>query len=771
MAKDEQYVFTNLRVIEFSQYVAGPIAGMLLGDLGADVIKVERPGGEPAREFPAYQTWNRNKRVIELDLRSSAGVARARELAADADVLIDGLRPGVLERAGLGARTFQRENPGLIYCTLPGFAAEVQPENTAAWEPIISAAAGLFRPASTTGKAVFTPLPFASVHAGVLAADSIAAALYFRDRTGEGQQIEVPVHSALFLAAGFAVQRLQGAEQTLGRGPMPMVTTYRCADDRWVQFHAGLPHFIEGFIASDGLQAWQEEGLFDRERWQTNPELVMTLQRRLTDLFGQRTALEWETRLSDAGLCCTVCRTVEEWLDHPHPRQAGFVVELPSPRGPMLQPGRMIQNEQTARRPLQPLRQLDALDANKVAWQGERLPAPPPNAVAAAPQPRRPLEGIRVLDLCLILAGPTCGRTLAELGADVIKIDSPRPTIIDAFWLDTNRGKRSITLDLKQPAGREALWKLIESADVVVENFRKGVAERLGIGYEQVSARFPRIIYASMNCYGYEGPFADRPGWEQLAQATSGLQVRYGGRDAQPLLAPYAVNDYATGVAAALGVLGALHERALTGRGQRTTVALAATAGLLQSIYMYDYPGYDRHEIEGQDALGFSAFSRLYECSDDWIYLHCPPSARTRLASLPGFRAIFAGQVLQAEHGPESSLARVIETLIASQPAAHWLSLFNSAGVAAVRAVTSTQLRDDPAVHAAGLIRTTHSPSRGDIEHVGIPHRFSRTPAENGPAAPEPGADTAAILRELGYSDDAIRAMVEADGATVPAGS
>jgi crotonobetainyl-CoA:carnitine CoA-transferase CaiB-like acyl-CoA transferase len=761
-------VFTNLRVIEFGQYLAGPVAGMLLGDLGADVIKVERPGGDPARELPAYQTWNRNKRVIELDLRSSEGVARARELAADADVLIDGLRPGVLERAGLDAPALRRGHTGLIYCTLPGFAAEVQPEGTAAWEPIVSAAAGLFRPPTETGKAVFTPLPFASMYAGVLAADSIAAALYFRDRTGEGQEVEVPIHSALFLAAGYALQRVRGAEQTLGRGLMPMVTTYRCADDRWVQFHNGLPHFIEGFIASEGLQSWQEEGLFDRNGWQTNPEVAAKLQGRLTDLFAQRTSLEWETRLSDAGLCCTVCRTVEEWLDHPHPRQAGFVVELPSPRGPMLQPGRMIQNEQTTRRPLQPVQQVDA---GQIAWRGDRLPVPAPGAATSSPLPRRPLEGIRVLDLCLILAGPTCGRTLAELGADVIKIDSPRPTIIDAFWLDTNRGKRSVTLDLKQTAGREALWKLIESADVVVENFRKGVSERLGIGYEQVAARFPEIIYASMNCYGYEGPFADRPGWEQLAQATSGLQVRYGGRDAQPRLAPYAVNDYATGVAAALGVVGALHERALTGRGQRTTVALVAMAGLLQSLYMFDYPGYDRHEIEGQDALGFSAFSRLYECSDDWIYLHCPPEARTPLASLTGFEAIFAGQDLHAEHGPDSSIATAIAALIVTGPAVYWLPLLNSVGAAAVRAVTATQLRDDPGVQAAGLIRTTHSPVRGDIEHVGIPHRFSRTPAENGPAAPEPGADTAAILRELGYSDDAIRAMVEADGAAIPAGS
>lgn len=751
-------MFTGLRVLEFGQYVAAPIAGMVLGDSGADVIKVERPGGDPLRSLPAYQTWNRNKQILQLDLRSAEGRQTAHELVAGADVVIDGLKPGLLDRCGLGGAALLADQPSLIYCSLPGFAPEARVTDGPAWEPIIAAAAGLFRPAregSDRDAAVFTPLPFASIYGGLLAANSIAAAIYERDRSGLGQQIETPIHSALFLAAGYALQRVGNAGQPLGRGANPMVTTYRCADGRWVQFHAALPHFIAQFIASQGLQAWEEEGLFDRAAWATDPEVVRTLQTRLTDLFAQHTAEEWETRLSAAGLCCVVCRRVEEWIDHPHPAASGLIDVVASPYGAMRQPGRLVQTKSAEQAPLEPAHDVTA---GGVAWrvQPAHAPSAPP---AATRTPHGPLAGLRVLDLCLILAGPTCGRTLAEFGADVLKIDAPQPTLVEPFWLDTNRGKRSILLDLKQPAGRDVLWTLLATADVVVENFRKGVAERLGVGYELVSAKFPRIVYVSMNCYGYEGPFASRPGWEQLAQATSGMQARYGGRDARPQLAPYAVNDYATGLAGAFGVLSALHERELTGRGQRTTVALASTAGLLQSIYMFDYPGYMRQEIEGQQATGYSALSRLYRCADDWLYVHGTQSAR-KLAAHPDFRAIFADDRASMDGAADSWLAMALAACFVERDVSYWLAVLDGLAIPAVRATTPEALGDDPRMRAAGLITTTDSPSHGPIQHVGIPHRLARTPAANGPAAPVPGGDTLAILRELGYDDEAISGLL-----------
>ncbi|HZQ36999.1 MAG TPA: CoA transferase, partial [Dehalococcoidia bacterium] len=676
----------------------------------------------------------------------------AQRLLAGANVVIDSLKPGALATAGIDLERVLAERPELIVCSLPGFADELEMAATPAWEPIIGAVAGLYRGGTIHAHgepdALFTPLPFASGFAGIVAAASIAAAVVARGRTGRGQRIEVPIHSALFLAIGFGIQRIHGRGGWPSGGLSPLVTTYRCADGRWVQLHCGTPRLLDGFVSTAGLESWWEEGLLDRQRLQQQPELVAELQRRLEALFLEKPAEQWERELSGAGLCCAVCRTVEEWIAHPHAEQSGLVVEVPTRYGPMRQPGRLVQAAGTA---TAPLRAPEDVDAAAVSWR----PAPPtliPDGAAGVTL-RGALDGVRVLDLCLILAGPTCARTLAEFGADVIKIDAPETTIIEPFWLDTNRGKRSIVLDLKTDEGQEVLWKLLATADVVVENFRKGVAERLGVGYAQVSARFPRIVYASMNCYGYEGPFAGWAGWEQLAQATTGMQTRFGGRDAHPKLAPYAVNDYASGLAAALGVLGALHERERTGRGRRVTAALAATAGLLQSLYMFDYPGYERAEIEGPRAMGYSALSRLYRCADDWLYLHCPPADWARLTAIPELAGVLESAGVEPDGGPDSALAAALAARFRLLPVAEWLTRLQDYGIAAAPAVTAASLLSDPRLRAAGLVVTTVGGANGAVDHVGIPHRLSMTPATSGRPTPSLGGDTVEILRDLGYDD------------------
>jgi len=208
------------------------------------------------------------------------------------------------------------------------------------------------------------------------------------------------------------------------------------------------------------------------------------------------------------------------------------------------------------------------------------------------------LEGIRVLDLCIVLAGPTCGRTLAEYGAEVIKIDSPTRPASDSMWIDVSRGKRSMILDLSKPEGKAVFYRLLATADVVVQNFRKDVADRLGVGYEAVQAAKPDIIYASINAFGYEGPWATRPGFEQNGQAATGIQAREGGPDGPPSLAPFPVNDYGTGIMAAYAVMLALYERSRTGQGQHVDAALAYTGSLLQSPFLIDFAGHQHQDEE-----------------------------------------------------------------------------------------------------------------------------------------------------------------------------
>ncbi len=342
---------------------------------------------------------------------------------------------------------------------------------------------------------------------------------------------------------------------------------------------------------------------------------------------------------------------------------------------------------------------------------------------------------------------------LAEFGADVVKVDGRAPSVTEAFWIDTNRGKRSLVVDLKTEGGREILWKLLESADVVVENFRQGVAERLGFGYHQVSARLPRLIYASMNAYGYAGSMAAWPGWEQLAQAATGMQVRFGGRNGKPQTVHYAVNDYASGLALSFGVMGALREREHTGRGQRVVTSLAATAGLLQSLYMFDYPGYERCEIEGQTVTGTGPLSRIYACADGWIYFHCPKRAWPSVVRAPELAGLALGLAGDLSGGFPAEVTSAFEQRLREGSADSWVHCLNANGATAVRLHSPDELLDSPALRAAGLITTSQSPHLGRIEHVGIPHQLSLTPARTGCPAPALGGDTIEILRELGYPD------------------
>ncbi len=217
------------------------------------------------------------------------------------------------------------------------------------------------------------------------------------------------------------------------------------------------------------------------------------------------------------------------------------------------------------------------------------------------------------------------------------------------FHADVNRGKRSILLDFNKPEAMEVFWKLVDEADVIVQNYRQGSIDKLGIDYESVAKRRPDIVYASLNAYGDIGPWATRPGWEQLAQATTGMQKRYGG-DGQPVLQPFPVNDYGTGFMGAYGVALALLHKKKTGKGQHVRTALARTALTLQSAIFHDYEGKTWDEPRGQDAIGEGPLQRIYLANDGWFFLGASNELLPKLehdAGLKGIRDL-SGAELEA---------------------------------------------------------------------------------------------------------------------------
>jgi len=268
------------------------------------------------------------------------------------------------------------------------------------------------------------------------------------------------------------------------------------------------------------------------------------------------------------------------------------------------------------------------------------------------------------------------------------------------------------------------------------------VAEEMGIGYEAVRARRPNIIYCSINTYGESGPCSGRPGHESIAQAVSGMMVRYG--DEKPVNAPYNANDYGTGLLACYGVTLALLHRRRTGKGQRVDSALAYTATLLQSALLHDYDGKRWDEASGQHAVGENLFYRAYQAQDGWLFLAARPG---ELERCPELADVVAGD-------NKASVEQALEARFHSRSVVEWVALLTQADIPAHRIVSDpAALMEDPLVRAQGLSITRVHDEIGAVTTTAPAIRMSQTPLVIGRPAPKPGADAAGILEEIGLGD------------------
>ncbi|HEX2172308.1 MAG TPA: CoA transferase, partial [Dehalococcoidia bacterium] len=420
---------SGIRVIDFGQYVAGPLAAMLLGDQGAEVIRVDPPGG-PRLDTPANAIWQRGKRRIVLDLAQTGDRDVARRLIASADVVIENFRPGVMDRLGLGPAEMITRQPRLVYCSLPGFASDHPEAGEPGWEGIVAAATATYRttPYGPPGQPVYTAIPISSNFAALLGATATVMALIARERDGLGQRVVVPLYDATFTAIGaFGLRVLNGP---VGPGPKDLTGGghFQAADGRWIQFSTFHPRHLDWFLDGLGLSAWRDEGLAVPERLSVDPARRSELRRRLREVFRTRTAQEWEDLAGRLGCPLALCRTTAEWLTHPHALASGASVEVEDPRlGPTIQPGIPARLDRAPGRvgPRCPL------DADRAAILDELAAGARPVTGPApwTPDSREPmssaLAGLRVIDLTNVLAGPTAGRALTEFGADVVKVNSP----------------------------------------------------------------------------------------------------------------------------------------------------------------------------------------------------------------------------------------------------------------------------------------------------------------------------------------------------------
>jgi crotonobetainyl-CoA:carnitine CoA-transferase CaiB-like acyl-CoA transferase len=390
-----------------------------------------------------------------------------------------------------------------------------------------------------------------------------------------------------------------------------------------------------------------------------------------------------------------------------------------------------------------------------------------------------PLAGIKVIELCHVMAGPACGVMLADMGADVIKVekipggDETRRTVPPkigdeaASFLMMNRNKRGIGVNLKTEDGKRVLRRLLEDADVVTENYRRGVMERMGLGYDVLKKENPRLIYCAISGFGRSGPYADRGGFDLIAQGMSGLMSITGeGPGRPPVKVGAPVADITAGILAAMGILAALHARSRTGEGQMVDTSLFE-AGITLTFWqsaMALATGVAPGPMGSAHPL--NAPYEAFETSDGWITLGAANDANwARLVELLEMRALASDPRFAQSSGRIQNrivLAQTLAPEFRKRTSAEWLGIFERAKIPAGPVLDVLQMQADPQTIAREMVvETTHS-KLGPVKTLGTPVKFSGTPSGVWRGAPVLGEHTREVLRQHGFPDSEIDAMAKA---------
>jgi formyl-CoA transferase len=388
----------------------------------------------------------------------------------------------------------------------------------------------------------------------------------------------------------------------------------------------------------------------------------------------------------------------------------------------------------------------------------------------------RPLEGLRVVDLTRVLSGPYCTMQLGDMGAEVIKVEQPGkgddtrafapPYQGDqaAYFLSINRNKKSITLDMKSEAGKAVLWRLIDKADILVENFRPGAMDRLGFGYAAVSKRRPAMVYASISGFGASGPQKDRPGYDVIVQGEAGIMDITGPRDGAPYKVGTAVADLVSGLYAVQGILAALYAAKSTGQGQHVDISMyEAMASLLTFNAGIYFATGETPRRRGNDHPTIVPY-QTFEAADGWINLavgnndlwrrFCTAAETPDLVEDPRF-ARAADRVRNREE-----LVPLVQAIVTQRTRDDWMARLNAAGVPSGAIRTVGEVCDSDLLKARGMIAHMEHASAGHVKAVKNAVHLSRTPLDGYVAPPQLGQHTREVLTGLlGYTAAEVEAL------------
>jgi formyl-CoA transferase len=771
-------------VLEIAGTPAGELAGGLLADLGATVVKIEPAEGSPMRrrgpalpgeDALAFQAENRGKCSVRADPGALATEPWLARLLATADALIEDLGPGRLESAGLSPEELERRNPRLVTLRISPFGQTGPLASARGDDRVAQAFSGV---QFATGFPDRAPLPvtvpLAESWTAILGSGGLLMALFDARRSGRGQVVDIGLYQTALRMQEEVVVRYDRTGTVVGRlgTESPIVVpanVYPTRDAGWIAVSGAgdqpFARLCEAIEAPDAPKDWRFATPAARLQNRAASDALVG------SWIAAHDQADVEARFAAAGVAGTAVRSADDILADAHVKARESVLALLSTSGQELLAPAAV--PKLTRTPAAPARRAPKLGEHTAAVRAaiDRLEARPgvDRPEAAAADGWGPLRGVRVLDLSQWLAGPAAAALLGDFGADVIMVELPS-VAADAQgrkspgFVVTNRNKRSITLDVRSPAGRETFLRLVAASDVIVENFRPGTLERWDLAPATLLAANPRLVLLRSSGFGQSGPYTQRAAFNPVGLAFGGLTYLNGWPDRPPLRDGVMAGDYSTALFNVLGVTAALLRRDVDGQGQVVDTAMFEAALRLTGDLLAVRGALDiRRERAGGDSH-FYPTALTVEAGDGRFVVVSAPSwtvlaaalARRQRRSPPGHDAVRESDGLRKPEAIREDLAE----LVAPLPADEAVALLRRAGLGASAVNSVADLVRDPHCWSRGdLLRLKH-PELGEIVTQGIVPALSRTPGRVGGWSLRPGSDNESVLGGLlGYSAELIREL------------
>jgi len=770
--------------------VAGPLAARILGDLGADVIKVEPPEGDRSRRLAPeddgsgrdslFEYLNWNKRGLTLDLDSAAGRRDLGALVREADILIESAPPRARGARGLGYADLARDNMGLVGVSVTPFGSTGPRRDWASDELVDWAFGGyMYFGGDPEREPVQVPGYQAEYHAAQATLVAVLAALRYRDLTGEGQWIDQSVQEATLSShAWLSVAWSHGGQVLTRVGPDMMecrdgwVMWLRRAQEPTVFVMIGKPELIEEYVGADVLE-WRDPA---SPIWEHVREWCKT--QSMADVYRQAQELR---------IPVTPVNTMEDLLQSEQLAQREWFLQA-SDRSSIRHAGfpfKMQTSELAIRRPA------PALGGSGVTWLDREIaPIEVPHSTPAFAD--GPLSGLRVVEVTANWAGPLAGRHFGDLGAEVIKVEHSKRPATRAMWPagndpadrqfnrsgyfnKLNRNKMDVSLDLASPEGRDVFLKLIERADILIENNSARVMPNLGLGYETLSAVNPRLVMASISGFGASGPEQHYVAYGANIEASSGLASLMGyADDPRPYRAGTFYADPVAGNYTVVAVMAALRERRWTGQGQWIDLSLNEAVATFFGGYFVRYQREGWLEPRRGNRHQVHAPQGCYRTigNDAWVALTIRNDADWRgLATVVGRPDWLIEPQFQAAAGRaecHDEIDDVIRAWAVGRDHRRAAQELQDAGVPAAPVMANWELLSDPHLaERAFYVPITH-PEVGVLPFPGMPWKLSRTPGTIRRPAPLFAQHNREVLGGLlGMGDEEVEAL-EASGVASP---